>query len=71
MLIGKHGCNMKGVAQETGAKLRDEVVQGITTESETFRVQATGEVGDSRVEIRAILSYANEGTGQILYWSVQ
>lgn len=59
------------VERETGAQLRDDIVNGITTESNTFRIEATGEVGDARVEIRTIIDYSKDNTGQVLYWSVR
>ena len=58
------------VERETGAALRDEVVQAIATEAQTFRIVATGEVGDSRVEIMAIIDYSKDNTGQVLYWKM-
>lgn len=59
------------VESQVGAPLRDEINQAVTTESDTFRVMSVGEVGESRVEIMAIIDYSSEQTGQILYWGVR
>lgn len=59
------------VEQNLGVSLRDDINQAVTVESETFRVLATGEVGESRVEIMAIIDYSKDQTGQILYWGIR
>lgn len=59
------------VESQIGVSLRDDVTQAVTTESNTFRVISTGEVGESRVEIMAIIDYSQDKTGQILYWAIR
>ena len=59
------------VEGEFGVRLRPDVVKGISTESNTFKVISTGEVGESRVEIMAVIDYTNNQTGQILYWAIR
>ena len=59
------------VESQIGVTLRQEVVQAVTTESNTFRILSTGEVGESRVEIMAIIDYSKDQTGQILYWAIR
>ncbi len=59
------------VERELGVTLKDTVLQAVTTESEVFRVEAAGEVGDSRVEIKAIIDYSRNPIGQIVYWKVE
>ncbi|NCG19651.1 MAG: hypothetical protein GWP91_11645 [Rhodobacterales bacterium] len=58
------------VQNTTGAPLRDEIVQAITTDSKTFRIHSTGVVGKSRVEIHAVIDFSRVATGQIVYWKV-
>ncbi len=59
------------VERELGLSLRDDINQAITTESDTFRVMSVGEVGESRVEIMAVIDYSKDQAGQILYWGVR
>jgi len=59
------------VERELGVTLKDTVLQAVTTESEVFRIESVGEVGDSRVEIKAIIDYSTNPIGQIVYWKVE
>lgn len=54
----------------TSLPLRDTVLNAVTTESEVFRIEASGEVGHARVQIRAVLDYAQDPTGRIVYWQI-
>jgi type II secretory pathway component PulK len=58
------------VETDTGASLRKEILQGISTEALTFRIEAAGEVGESRVEIHTVIDFSQNSTGQVLYWRV-
>ena len=59
------------VERELGVTLKDTVLQAVTTESEVFRIESVGEVGDSRVEIKAIIDYSTNPIGQFVYWKVE
>ena len=59
------------VERELGVTLKESVLQAVSTGSEVFRVEASGEVGDSRVEIKAVIDYSTNPIGQIVYWKVE
>ena len=56
---------------QASVPLRPQILKAITTESMVFRVQSHGEVNDSRVTIYAIIDYAEDPTGRIMYWKVE
>jgi len=59
------------MTEQVGVPLNPAVANAVTGESTTFRVTSSGEVGDARVEITAILDYSRNPTGDILYWKVK
>lgn len=59
------------VERELGVTLKDTVLQAVSTESDVFRVESAGEVGESRVEIKAVIDYSANPIGQIVYWKVE
>ncbi|MCB9674195.1 MAG: general secretion pathway protein GspK [Alphaproteobacteria bacterium] len=59
------------MTEQVGVPLREEVQNVVTGESTTFRITSSGEVGDARVEITAVIDYSRNATGDILYWKVK
>ena len=60
------------VENSIGLQLRDDVTTAIQTQSETFRVVSTGEVGDARVEIMAVIDFSNNNKiGRILHYRIR
>ncbi|MEZ4322768.1 MAG: type II secretion system protein GspK [Myxococcota bacterium] len=59
------------MTEQLGVPLNPDVANVVTGESTTFRVTSTGEVGDARVEITAVIDYSRNPTGDILYWKVK
>lgn len=51
--------------------LKDSILSAVTTESTVFRIQSTGEVGNARVQITAVIDYSRDPTGRIVYWKVE
>jgi general secretion pathway protein K len=56
------------VTTTLGFPLREDVVQGIKTESTVFRIHSAGEVGTARVEMIAVVDFSQDPTGRILHW---
>ncbi|MFT4625041.1 MAG: type II secretory pathway component PulK [Myxococcota bacterium] len=55
-----------------GMPLRDEITESIQSQSETFRVVSTGEVGDARVEILTVIDFSNNNKlGRILHYRIR
>ena len=60
------------VENQVGLQLRDDVTNSIQTQSETFRVVSTGEVGDARVEIMSVIDFSNNNKlGRILHYRIR
>lgn len=55
----------------TALRLRDDITAAIQTQSDTFRVVATGEVGDARVEIMAVIDFSQSKIGKILHYRIR
>lgn len=51
-----------------GLPLRDEIKGVIATEAQVFRIRSTGEVGEARAEIIAIIDYSQDPSGRIKFW---
>lgn len=51
--------------------LRNEILNAVTTESQVFRVESSGEVGNARVQIKAVIDYGQDPTGRVVYWQIE
>ncbi len=54
-----------------GYPLRDDAAKFVTTKSGVFRVTSSGEVGEARVEITAVMDFRADPTGRIVYYKIQ
>ena len=55
---------------QAGATTSPDLKGAITTKTWLYRIKSTGEVGNARVTIEAIVDFSNSTEGQILYWRV-
>lgn len=59
------------VENQLGYPLREDAQKFVTTKSGVFRVTSSGEVGEARVEITAVLDFRADPTGRIVYYKIQ
>jgi len=68
---GQHFRNFVQTQLSSPLPLKDTIVNAVTTESTVFRIESTGEVGNARVQITAVIDYSKDPTGRIVYWKVE
>lgn len=68
---GQHFRNFVQNQLAASLPLKDSIVNAVTTESTVFRITSTGEVGNARVQITAVIDYSQDPTGRIVYWKVE
>ena len=56
--------------QQYNIGLRNEINQGITTESTIFRVKAKGTVNEASVTIEAVFDFTKSPMGKVIYWHI-
>jgi hypothetical protein len=59
------------VEYELHYPLRDDAANFVTTSAGVFRVTSSGEVGDAKVQVTAVLDFRTDPTGRILYYKVE
>ena len=59
------------VENQLGVPLRDDAKNFVTTNAGVFRVTSSGEVGEARVEVTAVIDFRADPTGRIVYYKVQ
>ncbi len=59
------------VENQLAYPLRDDAANYVTTTSGVFRVTSTGEVGDAKVQMTAVMDFRTDPTGRILYFKVE
>ncbi|MBA2320787.1 MAG: general secretion pathway protein GspK [Deltaproteobacteria bacterium] len=59
------------VENQLAYPLRDDAANFVTTTAGVFRVVSSGEVGDARVQVTAVLDFRTDPMGRLLYYKVE